>query len=78
MSGFTVNLGTNAGASGANVAASLVVVVKATEIRGRYFNFHPNAVIDITVNFVSLSGTTLAQPGPYFFHNRSAGGFDFF
>ena len=67
---WTFTTGTVTGVSTAQVNSSMAVVQEAANYWGRYIDFG-SAVIDITVNFIPLGNTTLAQAGTSF---RSIGG----
>ncbi len=68
---WTVTAGSLGGVSTANVNSALAVVQAAADYWGRYVSFSSGAVIDIEVDFSSLSGSTLASGGTSF---RSIGG----
>ena len=62
---WTITTGNVAGVSAARVNSSIAVVEAAAEYWGRYLDFG-TAVLDITVNIISLGETTLAQAGTSF------------
>jgi len=70
---WTFTTGTVAGVSTTKVNKALAVVQDAANHWGRYLNFN-GATLDITVNFVSLGETALAQAGSTF---SSVGGGNF-
>jgi len=62
---WIVTLGTVSGVSNSAVNQSLAVLDDALAYWGRYIDFG-SATIDITINFISLGPTTLAQAGTSF------------
>lgn len=71
MWSFTV--GTTSGVSASQIDTAMSVVEDAAGYWGRYIDFG-SEVIDITVNFVSLGETALAQAGGTFYSIGTSGG----
>ena len=69
---WTVSAGSTSGVSTSNINSALAVTQAAANIWGRYFNFTSGGVIDINIDFSSLSGSTLATGGTSF--NSIGGG----
>ncbi|WP_425410207.1 calcium-binding protein [Hyphococcus sp.] len=70
---WTYTIGQTDGLSQGVINMALNVVVDASEHWGRYLDFG-GAVLDVTVNFVSLGNTALAQAGPFFFFEETGPG----
>jgi Ca2+-binding RTX toxin-like protein len=75
---FTFTIGQTDGLPQSIINMVLAVAEDAANYWGRYLNFGA-ATLDITINFVPLGDTTLAQAGPTFFFERTGpGGVDVF
>ncbi|WP_375208041.1 calcium-binding protein [Hyphococcus sp.] len=70
---WTFSVGTTSGVTASQINSAMNVVEDAADYWGRYIDFG-SGILDVTVNFVSLGETTLAQAGGTFFSVGVDGG----